>query len=90
MGTKAKAALTELESINFDETLFTDAMFLTLEDFTQPIIPTPIGREYPFSLTGELRTMSKKSRPNLTSTSKPVPGTVIIKIPAGAVNSLVK
>jgi|GEM_PF-2466065 len=80
LGTKTKIALNELKSINFDKTLFTDATFLTLEDFTLPIIATPIGREYPFALTPELRTMSKKAKP----TEKLGTSSTIIKIPVNA------
>ena len=81
LGATTKAALTELKSISFDKTIFNDPTFLSLEDFTLPIIASPIGREYPFSQTSELRVMSsKKTNSNAKTTIQS--GT--IKIPLNA------
>lgn len=77
LGSKTKAALTELNSINFDQTFFNDATFLTLQDFTGPILATPIGREYPFTSTSQLRIMNKKEKPSVKIDAI----TGVIKIP---------
>lgn len=80
LGATTKAALTELKSISFDKTIFTDPTFLSLEDFTLPIVASPIGREYPFTQTSELRVMSARK---VNTSAKPSP-VGSIKIPVNA------
>ncbi len=62
MGTKSKAALNELNSINFDESLFADPTFLSLVDFTGTIATSSVGRKYPFSPPEEVIALVKKNR----------------------------
>lgn len=78
LGAKTKVALAELNSINFDKTLFNDPIFLTLEDFSVPIIPSPLGREYPFTSTAELQAIKRSS---IQTTNIPAGS---IRIPVGA------
>lgn len=61
MGTKSKVALNELNSINFDESLFVDPTFASLYDFTGTIATSSVGRKYPFSLPDEVATIMKKN-----------------------------
>lgn len=61
LGTKTKAMLTELNSIHFDESIFTDPLFLSLKDLTEPVSTTTVGREYPFSTPEELRLQMKNT-----------------------------
>ena len=69
LGAKTKAALVELNSIKFDESIFSDPTFLSLEDFTEEINPSPIGRDYPFVSPDELRNMVKRNsiKKNITT-----------------------
>ncbi len=50
LGAKSKEILTELKSIRFDESFFSDPAFLSLQDFTPEYATTSIGRDYPFSI----------------------------------------
>ncbi len=61
LGAKTKAALAELNSINFDESIFSDPSFLSLQDFTEEINTSPLQRDYPFSTPDELRTMVRRN-----------------------------
>lgn len=61
-GMKARLILTELKSINFDESLFTDPTFQSLVDFTKPVASTSVGRAFPFTPPDELRTMARKAK----------------------------
>ncbi len=54
LGEKSKALLTELRSINFDESVFSDPVFLSLVDFTPAYASSTVGRSYPFSAPGEV------------------------------------
>ena len=40
--------LRELQSITFSNSLFQDARFDALEDYSQPIVPEELGKENPF------------------------------------------
>ena len=48
--------LLQIQSVNFDERLFTDAVFRALVDFSQPIVPEPVGKPNPFggAITGSV------------------------------------
>lgn len=50
LGAKSKEILTELKSIRFDESVFSDPAYLSLQDFTPEYATTSIGRDYPFSI----------------------------------------
>jgi hypothetical protein len=54
LGEKSKALLNELRSINFDESVFSDPVFLSLVDFTPPYASSTVGRPYPFSAPSEV------------------------------------
>lgn len=41
--------LLQIQSVSFDERLFTDAVFRALVDFSQPIVPESMGKPNPFS-----------------------------------------
>lgn len=43
-----RSILSDLNSINLDSPLLTDASFLRMDDITQEILDRPIGRENPF------------------------------------------
>jgi hypothetical protein len=69
LGVKTKAALSELKSIHFEEAFFSEPAFLSLEDFTEQIDATPVGRQYPFITPDELRNMARRSNNNKTSSA---------------------
>lgn len=43
------ALLTELRSIELDETIFNDPSFRSLINFSRPVPPEPVGRDNPFA-----------------------------------------
>jgi len=43
------ALLLELKSITLDSSVFTSPAFASLQDFSQELIPEPVGRTNPFS-----------------------------------------
>lgn len=43
------ALLLELKAIELDETIFTNAAFMSLEDFSQELVTEPVGRVNPFA-----------------------------------------
>lgn len=43
------ATLLELRSITLDEEIFDDTTFRQLEDFSQELVPEPVGRPNPFA-----------------------------------------
>jgi hypothetical protein len=49
------ALLLELKSISLDNSLFTSPAFASLQDFSQELIPEPVGRPNPFeALPGQV------------------------------------
>lgn len=44
--------LLELRSITLDEDIFADPTFQSLEDFSQELVPEPVGRPNPFAPLG--------------------------------------
>ncbi len=52
------ALLLELHSITLSEAIFTNPDFVSLQDFSQEIVPQPVGRPNPFSpLSGAAQTI---------------------------------
>ena len=41
--------LLALRSVKLDGTIFTEPAFTTLQDYSTPIVPEPVGRENPFA-----------------------------------------
>lgn len=48
--------LLKLKSLQLDESIFADPAFKSLEDFSQPIDPEPVGRKNPFMPAGGVAT----------------------------------
>ncbi len=46
------ALLLQLHSIKLDESIFTNQSFMSLQDFSQEIVPQPVGRTNPFAPLG--------------------------------------
>lgn len=46
------ALLSELKSIQLDDSIFKDQTFLSLHDFSQTLVPEPVGRQNPFAPLG--------------------------------------
>ncbi len=44
--------LLELKSIKLDENIFSDVAFKSLQDFSQELVPEPVGRTNPFAPLG--------------------------------------
>lgn len=44
--------LIELKGITLDESLFADATFASLQDFSKDLVPEPVGRPNPFAPLG--------------------------------------
>jgi hypothetical protein len=47
------ALLSELKSIELDEAVFSDPTFMSLQDFSQELVPEPVGRVNPFAPLGD-------------------------------------
>lgn len=48
--------LSKLKSLELDDSIFSDPVFRSLTDFSQPITPEPVGRENPFLPIGAMGT----------------------------------
>ena len=46
------ALLLELKALKLDDSLFSNSAFQSLQDFSQALVPEPIGRENPFAPLG--------------------------------------
>ena len=77
LGAKSKSILMELKSINFDESIFSDPVFMSLKDFTPKYITTDVGRDQPFSIPESVHKLLNRLQdaPPLDkkSESKPAP-----------------
>ena len=69
LGAKSKEILTNLKSINFDQSFFTDPVYLSLEDFTPAYSTTSIGRDYPFAIPDEITEMVRDASADNTGAS---------------------
>jgi hypothetical protein len=49
VGADLLRTLLTLRSLTLDEKIFSDTVFLSLKDFSQPITPLPVGRPNPFA-----------------------------------------
>lgn len=49
VGAEILALLRDLRSIRLDDSIFSDPVFQGLEDFGQPLVPEPLGRNNPFA-----------------------------------------
>ena len=59
---QSEAVLNDIESIQLDTNFFTDSTFASLQDFTIPLSPEPVGKSNPFALLpGEQATNSSQS-----------------------------
>jgi len=52
VGQDLLSTLLELRTLSLDERIFADRVFQSLQDFSQPITPLPIGRKNPFAPFG--------------------------------------
>ncbi len=43
------ALLLELKGIRLDDSIFADPVFMSLQDFSQELVPEPVGRDNPFA-----------------------------------------
>lgn len=49
IGRELLVTLSKLKSLTLDDTLFKDQVFISLNDFSNPIVPQEVGRNNPFS-----------------------------------------
>jgi hypothetical protein len=49
LGNQITQALIQIESLNLDKSVFSNPIYLSLIDKSEPIIPEPIGRRNPFA-----------------------------------------
>jgi hypothetical protein len=52
MGAEVLTALNQLRTLKLDSSIFSDKTYLSLEDFSKPLNPEPVGRINPFSPIG--------------------------------------
>lgn len=72
MGAEVLTALNQLKTLKLDSAIFKDEVFVSLQDFSKPLSPEPVGRVNPFSPIG-VESGSVKITPN-SSTTKPTTG----------------
>jgi len=53
VGADVLALLRDLQSIQLDESIWSDPAFRGLQDFGRPLIEEPVGRSNPFAPVGE-------------------------------------
>jgi hypothetical protein len=56
------ALLLQLRGIKLDDGIFSDPVFLSLQDFSQELVPEPVGRVNPFSAYGAGSDKETKTR----------------------------
>jgi hypothetical protein len=54
------ALLTTLKSIKLDAAIFSDPTFQSLQDFSQALVPEPVGRQNPFAPLGSVSIPSSR------------------------------
>ena len=63
--------LSQLKSIRLDNSIFTDNTFRSLQDFSQELVPEPIGRVNPFAFfDGKVAPLSSSPTPSAQAASK--------------------
>lgn len=62
-------ALLRIEQISLDRSIFTNEVYLTLKDRSQPIESEPIGRPNPFAPIGNISSIKSTVRSMSTSTT---------------------
>ncbi len=55
------ALLSTLNSIKLDGTIFSDPSFQSLQDFSQALVPEPVGRQNPFASLGSVPVQAPKT-----------------------------
>jgi hypothetical protein len=68
LGNQISQALLRLEQIKLDRNIFTNNIYVTLVDRSEPIIDEPIGRPNPFAPIGDI-SLNSSTRTNASSTS---------------------
>ena len=61
MGAEVLTALNQLKTLKLDDSIFKDKTFVSLEDFSKPLSPEPVGRINPFSPIGVENTITIKA-----------------------------
>lgn len=67
VGREFLITLSKLKSLNLDGSIFKDPVFVSLNDFSNPIIPQEVGRNNPFS---PLNTSFNFSNKNVSENKK--------------------
>lgn len=82
LGNQISQALVRIEQIKLDKNIFTDAIYKTLVDRSEPIIEEPIGRPNPFAPIGII-SVNSTTRTGTTTPPVKKPTTATSTIPAG-------
>ncbi len=69
MGVEVLSALNQLRTLKLDGSIFKDKTFMSLHDFSKPILPEPVGRINPFSPIGVEVIKNVKTAPIEQNTS---------------------
>jgi hypothetical protein len=69
LGNQISQALLRIEQIKLDKSIFTNAIYQTLVDRSEPITEEPIGRANPFAPIGEISVSSNTRVGTSTATS---------------------
>jgi hypothetical protein len=68
LGSQIAQALLKIEQITLDRTIFDNAIFVSLQDRSQPIVEEPVGRTNPFAPIGDT-SVNVTTRTNLNVTT---------------------
>jgi len=73
MGGEVLVALNQLRTLKLDGSVFQDKVFLSLQDFSKPLIPEPVGRINPFSPIGVENASAIRLVPVNNASTTPAP-----------------
>ncbi len=71
LGNQIAQALLRIEQISLDKSIFTDAIYRSLQDRSKPISEEPIGRPNPFAPLGDMSGIKSVVRNITTASSSP-------------------
>jgi len=82
MGAEVLAALNQLKILKLDSSIFQDKVYLSLQDFSKPLNPEPVGRINPFNPIG-VETGGSIKLPTTVKTTGTTTGTTTNRVGAG-------
>ncbi len=85
IGTQISQGLLRLEQIKLDKSIFTNELYLSLVDRSEPIIDEPIGRPNPFAPIGDISALTAVT--SATSSKSATTSKTLISTSSSPVNN---